>query len=109
MASVDELRAELAVRELEEQLVADKAALQAEADERAAAIVARLQASTDPDEIRQLAADLAAAQVPDRRDPAAAEQLREARRAHRELRAARDAGPGDARPATIEATSEVQL
>lgn len=105
MPTADELRAALAVAELEEQLDAEKARLTAEHDRARADIVARIAGTTDPTEVEALLAEL-----PRRPDAVATdlkEQVREARRAFRELREQRDPEPGEARPDVIRATTAV--
>ena len=105
MPTADELRAALAVAELEEKLDAEKARLSAEHDAARADVIAQLAAATDPAEVEALVASL-----PRRPDAVATElkeQVREARRAYRELREQRDPGPGEARPDVIRATTTV--
>lgn len=99
---VEELRAALAVAELEEQLAAAKAVAAAEVGERAQALVDQMAASTDPDEIRTLAAELASIGEGNV-DTELKLAVREARRVYREMREARPAEEGEARPGAIEA------
>jgi hypothetical protein len=109
MPAVDELRAALAVAELEEQLSAEKARLNVEAQDRARGLAQRIAAETDPDVIAVLVTDLRSASRPEPVSEDLKFALREARRVHRELRRARPAGPGEVRPDTIGVTAGVEL
>lgn len=105
MPTADELRAALAVAELEEQLDAEKARLTAEHDQARAAIIDQIAGTTDPAQVEALLAQLP--RRPDAVDTDLKERVREARRVYREMREQRDPEPGEARPDAIRATATV--
>ena len=103
MPTVDELRAALAVAELEEQLIEAKAAAAAEAEARTAELVAQLAETSDPAVVAELVVGIRAAGQPAPVDYELKAAVREARRAYREMRDAQPPDDGEVRPAVIEA------
>lgn len=105
MSKVELARAALACAEVEAEWVDAKAATQAEADQRAAAIADQLAKTTSIEDVWRLTAEIEDAQRPVRPPDELRARLKEARSIYREMRSATPPAPSEARPATIDSTS----